>query len=273
MIFKKIIQSLMQTSSDENPSSQRRGIQLKSQREIELIRESSIIVSFVLEEVKKMVKPNVSTLQLDEYAEKLVSNLGAIPSYKGYNGFPTSTIISINNEVLHGIPNANKIIKDGDIVKIELGCCLNEYHSNKSIAVPVGSISEKAEKLIETNEEAMNRIINKIKPGDSLLDLAGLIEDIVESNGFSVVEDYTGTGIGRNLHEEPSVFNFRTKDLPNVVLQEGMTLMINPIINEGSKYCKTLEDRWTVVTKDGMLSSHLRHTVAITKSGIEVLTN
>ena len=273
MIFKKIIKSFIQTSPIENPSPQRRGIQLKSKREIELIRESSIIVSFVLEEVKKMVKPNVTTLQLDEYAEKLVRNLGAIPSYKNYYDYPASTCISINNEVLHGIPSKNKIIKDGDLVKIELGCCPNEYHSNKSIAVTVGSINKNAEKLIKSNEEVMNRVIDKIKPGDSLLDLAGILEDFVQSKGFSIVEDYGGSGIGRNLHEKPFVFNYRTNELPNVVLQEGMTLTINPIINEGSKSCKTLNDRWTVVTKDGMLSSNLRHTVAITKSGVEVLTN
>ena len=169
MIFKKIIKSLIQTSPIENPSPQRRGIQLKSKREIELIRESSIIVSFVLEEVKKMVKPNVTTLQLDEYAEKLVKDLGAISSYKGIYGWPTSTCISINNGVCHGIPSKNKIIKNGDLVKIELGCCLNEYHSNKSIAVPVGSINENVKKLIKTNKEAMKQVLEKVKPGDSLL--------------------------------------------------------------------------------------------------------
>tara|TARA_Y100001968_G_scaffold27081_1_gene21149 strand:+ start:322 stop:1149 length:828 start_codon:yes stop_codon:yes gene_type:complete len=274
VFFKKFIKSLISTSEqDQTPWIQRRpGIEIKSSREIKLITETAKIVSAVLNEIKKEVKSNVSTLDINEYAEKLVRDMGAIPSYKGYSGYPTATCISINNEVLHGIPNKNRIIKEKDLIKIELGVLLNGFHANKSIIVPVGSIGENAKNLIKTNEDAINQVINIIKPGNTLLDIAGTVEDIVKLNGFSVVEDYTGSGIGRNLHEQPAIFNFRTNELPNIVLREGMTFTINPIINEGSKFCKTLNDQWTVITSDGKLSSNLRHTIAITKNGCEVLT-
>ena len=274
MFFKKFIKSLISTSEqDQTPWIQRRpGIEIKSSREIKLITETAKIVSAVLNEIKKEVKSNVSTLDINEYAEKLVRDMGAIPSYKGYRGYPTATCISINNEVLHGIPNKNRIIKEKDLIKIELGVLLNGFHANKSIIVPVGSIGENAKNLIKTNEDAINQVINIIKPGNTLLDIAGTVEDIVKLNGFSVVEDYTGSGIGRNLHEQPAIFNFRTNEMPNIVLREGMTFTINPIINEGSKFCKTLNDKWTVITSDGKLSSNLRHTIAITKNGCEVLT-
>jgi len=281
MFLKKIIKSLISNPVNKNnfqcqdqvPFIEgKRGIEIKTSREIKLITESAKIVSAVLNEVKKEVKSNVSTLDINEFAEKLVRDMGAIPSYKGYNGYPTATCISINNEVVHGIPNKNKVIKEQDLIKIELGVYLDGYHANKSIIVPVGSISKNAKKLIKTNEEAINQVINNIKPGNTLLDIAGNIEDIVKLNGFSVVEDYTGSGIGRNLHEEPAIYNFRTNEIPNIVLKEGMTFTINPIINEGSKFCKTLDNKWTVVTKDCKLSSNLRHTVAVAKNGCEVLT-
>lgn len=272
MFFKEIFKSLISTPNTDNPSGRQRGIYIKTRREINQIRESSKIVSYVLDEVKKEVKANQTTLYLDEYAEKLVREMRAVPSYKGYGGYPTSTCISINNEVCHGIPSKNKIIKEKDLIKIELAVYLNGFHANKSIVVPVGLISENAKKLVKTNEEAMNQVLKEIKPGITLLDIAGTIEDIVHSSGFSIVEDYVGCGIGRNLHEEPAVFNYRTNDLPNLPLREGMTLVINPIINEGSKLCRTLNDKHTVTTKDDKLSSNLRHTIAVTNDGVEILT-
>ena len=199
--------------------------------------------------------------------------MGAVPSFKGYHGFPSSICSSINNEVVHGIPNKNKIINDGDLVKIDTGAYLDGFHGDSCISICVGEVSEQAQKLSDVALKALFARLSKIKSGNTLLDIAGAIEDIVKSNGFSVVEDYTGHGVGRNLHEEPSVFNFRTNELPNVVLREGMTLAVEPIVNQGTKYCKTLNDKWTVITKDGNLSAQWEHTIVVIKDGIEILTD
>ena len=199
--------------------------------------------------------------------------MGAAPSFKGYHGFPASICSSINNEVVHGIPNKNKIIKNGDLVKIDTGAFLDGYHGDSCVSICIGSVNKEVERLSNVAKEALYAGLNKIKAGNNLLDIAGAIEDVVKKNGFSVVEDYTGHGVGRNLHEEPSVFNFRTKDLPNVVLREGMTLAVEPIVNAGTKYCKTLNDRWTVITKDGKFSSQWEHTIVVLKDGMEILTD
>ena len=251
----------------------RKGIEIKSSREIKLMKKSSRIVATVLREIIDFVKPGMSTLELDEFAEQRIINMGAKPSFKGYHGFPGSICSSINNEVVHGIPNKKKIIRSGDLVKIDTGAYLNGYHGDSCVTICIGKVEESVQLLSDVAHQALTAGLNKIKAGNSLLDIAGAIEDVVLSNGFSVVEDYTGHGVGRNLHEEPSVFNFRTKDLPNITLREGMTLAVEPIINEGSKFCKTLNDRWTVVTKDGKLSSQWEHTVVVLSDGIEILTD
>tara|TARA_B100000963_G_scaffold32010_1_gene23838 strand:+ start:722 stop:1561 length:840 start_codon:yes stop_codon:yes gene_type:complete len=251
----------------------RRGIEIKTSREIKLIKKSSQIVAKVLSEIIDLVQPGMSTKDLDTFAEKRIREMGASPSFKGYHGFPASICSSINNEVVHGIPSSDKIIKNGDLVKIDTGAYLDGYHGDSCVSICVGSVEEKVEKLSNAAHEALYAGLNKIKAGNTLLDIAGAIEDVVIKNGFSVVEDYTGHGVGRNLHEEPSVFNFRTKDLPNVVLREGMTLAVEPIVNEGTKHCKTLNDRWTVITKDGKLSSQWEHTIVVLKDGLEILTD
>ncbi len=252
---------------------QRRGVEIKSSREIEIMRKSSKIVATVLSEIRDLVKPGMSTLDLDNYAEKRIRQHDAKPSFKGYHGFPGSICSSINNEVVHGIPNKTKIIKDGDLLKVDTGAFYNGYHGDSCITICVGKASDEAIKLSKVAKEALMLGIKQIKPKNKLLDIAGAIEDYVKANGFSVVEDYTGHGVGRNLHEEPSVFNFRTNDLPNVTLREGMTIAVEPIINFGSKYCKTLRDGWTVITKDGNLSAQWEHTVLVTKDGFEILTD
>ena len=251
----------------------RRGIEIKTSREVKLIKKSSQIVAKVLSEIIDLIQPGMSTKDLDTFAEKRIREMGASPSFKGYHGFPASICSSINNEVVHGIPSPNKIIKNGDLVKIDTGAYLDGYHGDSCISICVGSVEEKVEKLSNVAHAALYAGLNQIKAGNTLLDIAGAIEDVVIKNGFSIVEDYTGHGVGRNLHEEPSVFNFRTKDLPNVVLREGMTLAVEPIVNEGTKYCKTLNDRWTVITKDGKLSSQWEHTIVVLKDGIEILTD
>ena len=227
----------------------------------------------VLKEINELIKPGMSTKDLDDFAEKRIRSFGAVPSFKGYHGFPCSICSSINNEVVHGIPNKNKIIKNGDLVKIDTGAYLDGFHGDSCISICVGEVSSKAQNLSEVAHKALYAGLSKIKAGNTLFDVAGEIEDIVVKNGFSVVEDYTGHGVGRNLHEEPSVFNFRTKELPNVVLREGMTLAVEPIVNEGTKFCKTLNDRWTVITKDGKLSAQWEHTIVVLKDGIEILTD
>jgi methionyl aminopeptidase len=251
----------------------RRGVEIKSAREIKIMREASRIVATVLREVMAMVEPGQTTGDLDAFAEKRIREMGATPSFKGYHGFPASICASINNEVVHGIPNAKRVIHKGDLLKVDTGAYFEGYHGDSCITVCVGESSAEAQTLSRVAQESQMAGLNQVKAGNTLLDIAGAVEDHVKANGFSVVEDYTGHGVGRNLHEEPSVFNFRTDELPNVTLRPGMTLAIEPILNAGSKACRTLKDRWTVVTRDGSLSAQWEHTVLVTSDGCEILTD
>jgi len=251
---------------------QRRGVEIKSQREIAIMRKASAIVATVLKEINSIASEGMTTADLDDFAEKKIIDMGATPSFKGYQGFPGSICASINDEVVHGIPSDKRVIKNGDLLKVDTGAFYNGYHGDSCITICVGEVSEIAEKLSRIAQESLIAGIEQIKPGNYLLDIAGAIEDHVKNNGFSVVEDYTGHGVGRNLHEEPSVFNFRTNDLPNVKLRSGMTLAVEPIVNVGKKMCRTLKDNWTVVTKDGSLSAQWEHTVLVTSKGYEILT-
>ena len=251
----------------------RRGVEIKSAREIKIMREASRIVSTVLREVMAMVEPGQTTGDLDAFAEKRIREMGATPSFKGYHGFPASICASINNEVVHGIPNAKRVIHKGDLLKVDTGAYFEGYHGDSCITVCVGDSSAEAQTLSRVAQESLMAGLSQVKAGNTLLDIAGAVEDHVKANGFSVVEDYTGHGVGRNLHEEPSVFNFRTDELPNVTLRPGMTLAIEPILNAGSKACRTLKDRWTVVTRDGSLSAQWEHTVLVTTDGCEILTD
>ncbi|QNJ14753.1 methionine aminopeptidase/ type I [Synechococcus sp. A18-46.1] len=251
----------------------RRGVEIKSAREIKIMREASSIVATVLREVMSMVEPGQTTGELDAFAEKRIREMGATPSFKGYHGFPASICASINNEVVHGIPNAKRVIHKGDLLKVDTGAYFEGYHGDSCITVCVGESSAEAQTLSRVAQESLMAGLSQVKAGNTLLDIAGAVEDHVKANGFSVVEDYTGHGVGRNLHEEPSVFNFRTDELPNVTLRPGMTLAIEPILNAGSKTCRTLKDRWTVVTRDGSLSAQWEHTVLVTSDGCEILTD
>ncbi|WP_353259672.1 type I methionyl aminopeptidase [Prochlorothrix hollandica] len=252
---------------------QPKGVEVKSKREITIMREASRIVATVLKEISEMVEPGQTTWDLDVYAEKRIREMGATPSFKGYHGFPCSICASINNEVVHGIPNRKKTIRSGDVVKIDTGAYYNGFHGDSCITVGVGEVKPEAFKLIEVAEECLYKGIAQVKAGNCLLDIAGAIQDHAESNGFAIVEDYTGHGVGRNLHEEPSVFNFRTRQMPNVRLRAGMTLAIEPIINMGSKKTRVLRDKWTVVTVDRALSAQFEHTVLVTDEGYEILTD
>jgi methionyl aminopeptidase len=216
----------------------------------------------------------MTTADLDRHAEKRIREMGATPSFKGYHGFPASICASINHEVVHGIPSGKRVIRPGDLVKIDTGAYFEGYHGDSCISLCVGEgASEEAQRLTRVAQESLMKGLARIKAGNSLLDIAGAVQDHVEAHGYAVVEDYTGHGVGRNLHEEPSVFNFRTRDLPNMTLRAGMTLAVEPILNAGSKECRTLKDRWTVVTEDGSLSAQWEHTIAVTSDGCEILTD
>lgn len=205
--------------------------------------------------------------------KKRIREMGATPSFKGYHGFPASICSSINHEVVHGIPSHKKVIRSGDVLKVDTGAYYQGFHGDSCITIPVGSVSPDAAKLIEVAEKALYAGIEQVKAGAQLADIAGGIEDYVKTTGFNVVEQFTGHGVGRNLHEEPAVFNYRTREIPNVKLRAGMTLAIEPIINAGSKTTKILSDRWTAVTVDNALSAQFEHTVLVTETGYEILTD
>jgi len=223
----------------------RRGIETKSAQELVKMRQASRIVATVLKEIMGLVEPGQTTADLDAHAEQRIRAMGAVPSFKGYQGFPASICASINHEVVHGIPSRKRVIRDGDLLKVDTGACFEGFHGDSCVTIAVGSVSEAARRLSRVAQEALMRGLAQVRAGNTLLDIAGAVQDHVESHGYAVVEDYTGHGIGRNLHEEPSVFNYRTDQLPNVRLRPGMTLAVEPILNAGGRSCRTLRDGWT----------------------------
>ena len=251
----------------------KRGIELKSPQELEIMRRASAIVAIVLHEISQRAEPGMTTADLDVYAERRIREMGATPSFKGYHGFPASLCTSINDEVVHGIPSRKKTIRRGDVLKVDTGAYYEGFHGDSCITIAVGEVSSAAAKLIRVAEEALYKGIEQVRAGRTLLEIAGAVQDHTEAHGFKIVEEFTGHGVGRNLHEEPAVFNFRTHELPNVRLKAGMTLAIEPILNAGSRLTRTLADRWTVVTVDRALSAQFEHTVLVTEDGYEILTD
>ena len=237
------------------------------------MRTSGKIVATVLQEISEIARPGMTTDQLDAYAEKRIHQMGATPSFKGYHGFPASICVCVNNQVVHGIPSPKKVLRSGDLLKVDTGVCYQGFHGDSCITIAVGKVKPAALKLMRVAQEALSQGIEQVKAGNHLLDIAGAIEDYVRAHGFSVVENFTGHGVGRNLHEEPAVFHFRTRALPNVKLRPGMTLAIEPIVNAGSKFTRVLPDRWTVETLDNKLSAQFEHTVLVTADGCEILTD
>lgn len=237
------------------------------------MRQAGRIVATVLKEIMALVEPGQTTAALDAHAEQRIRDMGAVPSFKGYQGFPASICASINNEVVHGIPSRKRVIRDGDLLKVDTGACFEGFHGDSCVTVAVGSASDAAQRLSRVAQEALMQGLAQVRAGNTLLDIAGAVQDHVEAHGYAVVEDYTGHGIGRNLHEEPSVFNYRTNQLPNVPLRPGMTLAVEPILNAGGKVCRTLRDGWTVVTVDHSLSAQWEHTVLVTRDGCDILTD
>lgn len=261
------------TASHRSSRRRVRGVEIKSEADIALMREAARIVATVLKEIAEQVKPGMTTADLDAYAEERIRGFGATPSFKGYHGFPGSICACINDEVVHGIPRHRSVIRRGDLLKVDTGAYFEGFHGDSCITIAVGPVSPEAQRLMEAAEAALYAGISQVKPDNSLMDIAGAIEDCIKDYGYSVVEDFTGHGVGRNLHEPPSVFNFRTRQLPNVKLRPGMALAIEPILNAGSKHTRTLSDRWTVVTVDKSLSAQFEHTVLVTETGHEILTD
>lgn len=245
---------------------------LKSLQEIEKIRKSCQVVAQSLLEVKEAAKVGISTKELDKIAEKAVLIRGATPAFKGYRGFPCSLCTSINESVVHGVPS-NRQLKEGDIVSFDLGAYMQGYFGDAAITIGVGQISDEAQKLLKTTEKALYLAIEKGKPENHLYDISGAIQTYAEGEGYSVVRDFVGHGIGSNLHEEPQIPNFIPESGGRgPLLKEGMVLALEPMINIGPYEVKVLNDQWTVVTADGKLSAHFEHTIAITNGDPEILS-
>jgi methionyl aminopeptidase len=247
---------------------------VKDDSEIAIMREAGRIVGLGLKLLQESVRPGISTGELDAIFEKHVRASGAIPTFKGYRGFPASLCVSINQEVVHGIPSNKRILKDGDIVSLDAGATYKGFVGDSAVTVGVGKISAKAQKLIDACRESLEAAIQVVGPGAKLSSIGRTVQEYAESRGYAVVKKYVGHGIGQDLHEEPQVPNFISGDVSRweVILKPGYVLAIEPMLNEGTDDVKTLSDDWTVVTKDGRLSAHFEHTIAVTKTGREVLT-
>ncbi|MBI3856430.1 MAG: type I methionyl aminopeptidase [Planctomycetes bacterium] len=247
---------------------------VKDDREIGIMRVAGRIVGEGLKLLARSVAPGVSTADLDAIFEKHVRKSDAVPTFKGYRGFPASLCVSINEEVVHGIPSPKRVLKEGDIVSLDAGATYQGYVGDAAITVGVGKISPKAQKLIDTTREALEAAIAVVGPGARLSTIARTIQEYAESRGYGVVKKYVGHGIGRNLHEEPQVPNYVIDNLSSweFILRPGHCIAIEPMVNEGTDDVKTLADDWTVVTKDKRLSAHFEHTIAVTKDGRDVLT-
>ena len=246
-------------------------VTIKSNREIELMREAGKILALVHEELEKAIKPGITTKEIDRLGEELIRSYGCIPSFLNYNGYPASICVSVNDEVVHGIPNKKRILREGDIVSLDAGVIYKGYHSDAARTHAVGQISKEAQKLIDVTRESFYEGIKYAKAGNHLYDISKAIQNYVESHGFSVVRDLVGHGIGKELHEEPQVPNFKQKGR-GLRLQKGMTLAIEPMVNMGAYDVWWLEDDWTVVTQDESLSAHYENTVLITDGEPEILS-
>jgi len=246
-------------------------ITLKSEREIGLMRKAGAIVAQILEEMAQMAVPGATTGDLDRYAEARTKELGAIPAFKGYHGFPASVCISVNDEVVHGIPSFKRILKEGDIVGLDFGVISDGWYGDSARTVGVGQVSKEAKQLIEVTQEGLNRGIQQCREGNRVFDIGHAVQNYVEGFGYGVVREFVGHGIGRALHEDPQVPNYGPKG-KGLGLKVGMVLAIEPMINAGSHEVKVLGDGWTAVTVDRSLSAHFEHTVAITPRGPEILT-
>ncbi len=243
---------------------------IKSAREIDKLRRPNTIVAEVLEKLRKAVAPGVTTIELDQIAEEATLSKGAVPAFKGYRGFPGSLCVSINEQVVHGIPGQRRL-KEGDIVSLDMGANVNGYFGDAAITLPVGNIDAEAQRLIQVTEKALYIGIQEATKGNRLFDISHAIQIWVESQGFSVVRDFVGHGIGKSLHEEPQIPNFGPpRQGPRI--EEGMVFALEPMVNEGTYEVRVLSDGWTVITADRLRSAHFEHTIVVTDGQPEILT-
>lgn len=242
----------------------------KTEREIDIMRKAGRIVALTHEELKKHLKPGITTKELDSIAEDFIRRQGAIPSFKGYGGFPGSICTSVNHVLVHGIPGPQKL-ENGDIISLDIGACYKGYHGDSAWTYQVGEISEDTKKLMVVTEQALYEGLKMAKPGNRLSDISHAIESYVKQFGYSIVEEFVGHGIGQRLHEDPPIPNY---GLPGhgPILKKGMTLAIEPMVNQGKRHVRVLSDNWTVVTVDGSRCAHYEHTIVITDEGYEILT-
>lgn len=246
-------------------------IVLKTSRELAIMKEACIISAGALQTVAKAVEPGVSTAELDRLAEEYIRSKGAVPNFKNYQGYPATACISINNEVIHGIPSKQRILKEGDIVSVDLGAMYEGYHGDNAATFAVGDVSPEAKRLMDVTRESLYEGINAARPGGRIGDISHAVQSYVEANGFSVVRQFVGHGVGTKLHEDPEVPNFG-KAGHGFRLMPGMTLAIEPMVNAGDYQVRVLKDGWTTVTSDCSLSAHFEHTVVITEDGPKIMT-
>ena len=246
-------------------------VSIKSEREIQLMRESCKILAKVYEELEKAIRPGVSTKEIDTLAEKLIRSYDCVPNFLNYNGFPGTICASVNEEVVHGIPDKNRILKDGDIISIDCGCIYKGYHSDAARTYAVGSISKEVQQLMDVTKQSFFEGIKMAKAGNHLYDISNAIDDYVTPFGYGIVKDLVGHGIGTSLHEDPQIPNFKQKR-KGLLLQPGMTFAIEPMINMGTWEVEFLDYDWTVVTRDGLPSAHYENTILITDGEPEILT-
>jgi methionyl aminopeptidase len=235
------------------------------------MREAGRLVGEVLTELASQVAPGVTTADLDLLAEKRIAQAGAIAAFKGYHGYPATICASINDEVIHGIPSGRRVLNEGDVISLDVGASLDGYYGDSAITLPVGQVSEEAATLLRVTEEALYRAIERVRPGSRVSDIGHEVQKHVEAYGFSVVREFVGHGIGQRMHEEPQVPNYGEPGR-GPRLAEGMVLAIEPMVNAGKPAVKVLADGWTAVTRDGGLSAHFEHTVAVTADGPRILT-
>ena len=247
-------------------------IELKSTREIGLMRTAGHVLSDVVAHLRGFVKPGMSTLEIDEDVEAFIAARGAKPAFKGYRGFPATVCISINDEVVHGIPSSHRRIKEGDIVGLDLGCIVDGYYADCAFTLAIGDVPPKVQQLLDVTRESLDQAIQECRPGRRLSDVSHAVQAHVERHGFSVVRAFVGHGIGRALHEDPQVPNFGDPGR-GPQLRPGMVLAIEPMVTMGSWEVKVLDDGWTAVTRDGSLAAHFEHTIAVTETEPEVLTS
>jgi methionyl aminopeptidase len=245
-------------------------IHSKSETQLDLMREAGRIVALTHRELQAAIRPGVTTKELDQIADDFIRKQGALPSFKGYHGYPASICASVNEVIVHGIPEAREL-KDGDIISIDIGANIHGYHGDSAWTWGVGQISETAQKLLDVTEASLFKGLEQARTGNRLSDIGHAVQAHVESHGFSVVREYAGHGIGQQMHEDPSIPNYGPPGR-GPILKTGMTLAIEPMVNVGTQKTRTLQDRWTVVTADGSLAAHFEHTVAVTENGPDILT-